>query len=332
MSPEGRPIPWRVVQDLDTRVFSVSQVAADYIDMIWNAPLISMAAIAPMVLVASDNLQKIAFYRACIADILESVTVFIAGDRVRMPLPPSAATGDGPTPSAAKTPMQLATERSEAAAIMRDKLLRAASDILGEAYEFMASSIELLPLSLVVPCATTVGTMDITPRLERTVTALEQMVDADGFGDLVRKSKRRLVFLRQIGVIPEGESAAADGLAPVLEEGPGPEEEDNFDDDLSRDSDDSGSDGDIDDVSKESKTDKLLQRSLSSELDTVSDTKQQDTGLLREFSKEPTASKPAAVETKRSLSGEAQEADRSHGGAAILTPSRSNGHAITGRR
>lgn len=345
-----RPIPWRVVHQLDDAPLAVCRAAAGFIDRLWTAPLVALSAVAPATLARVPVLQRIVQLRARLADAIEAVvTAAEAGDAgsgaptaglalrsfrgtgsggaggvgggsaaggwagsasasaagdghddddedgdtasidldgsasasssfygaaraaaggdgdgdgdgegdngasrlvVLPPAPPASVAGSatgagaggsrrrphpasasgsasasasfrgkppasaqGPSaamsasassynleralaraasqgffPSEALSPTDAAAARSAAAAVLHDRLLRAARSQLGAGLSFMAQSVELLPLALIVPLATSRSTSSkALARLAAAIGAVHAAAEAAGYGHLVAK-------------------------------------------------------------------------------------------------------------------------------------------------
>lgn len=190
VSPEPRPIPWRIVHDLDDTPFPVSRGAADYIDRIMGAPIIALSALAPRSLARSEALQLVMQLRARIADLLEAVAVNAAeverqGSALPRPSAVSAASGDddcaGPAwvLSEQPTPLRNAVQSSPAAAAAFRDCSRLVRKTVGDRLAFMAESVELLPLSLIVRIDED-GQDRVTPRLAAAARAIEQYAVSRG--------------------------------------------------------------------------------------------------------------------------------------------------------
>lgn len=361
-----RPIPWRVVHQLDDAPLPVCRAAAGFIDRLWTAPLVALSAVAPATLARVPILQRIVQLRARLADAIEAVvTAAEAGDAgsgpadataggqpsrsgfgigrsggaaaggsaaggwsggastagdeegdgddddasldfdggasasssmlgrgaaargdggedddgagrlvVLPPAPPASVAGsatgstrpsrrphpgaaptgpssasasfrgkpplsatasapaahfekalaraashDGFLPSEALSPTDAAAARSAAAAVLQDQLLRAARAQLGAGLSLMAQSVELLPLALLVPLATSRATSaKALARLAAAIGAVHAAAEAAGYGHLVAK-------LLSPGASPAGAGAdshadlsiAAAGAGGILE-------------------------------------------------------------------------------------------------------------------
>ena len=186
VSPEPRSIPWRIVHDLDDTPHPVSRGAADYIDRIMGAPIIALSALAPRSLARSEPLQQVMQLRARIADLLEAVAVNAAdlerrGAAVPRSSAASTASGDDDTAgsgpawvlSEQPTPLRNAVRTSPAAAAAFRDCSRVFCKTVGDRLAFMAESVELLPLSLIV-CIDEDGHERVTPRLAAAARAIEQ--------------------------------------------------------------------------------------------------------------------------------------------------------------
>jgi Putative zinc-RING and/or ribbon len=231
MASEPRPIPWRVVQDLDATPLPVSKAAAVFIDRMWHLPLVALSAVAPGTLARVPALQRVIQLRARIADLIESAVVTAGGtnvaasshsgsNAVRSPSPgpgiptsssssdpaligalsppsPSLGGSAGPSgavkhlyrpsyytrpggilPSEEPTPIDDAARRSKEAAAMKDRLLAIGRVHVGSSLGFMLNSVELLPLSLIVPLATSKSAAaKVLGRLSAAAQAIEKAVD-----------------------------------------------------------------------------------------------------------------------------------------------------------
>jgi hypothetical protein len=194
MAPEPRPIPWRVVQDLDDTPHRVSAGAADYIDRIADAPIVALSAIAPRTLARSKPLQHVTQLRARLADLLEAVAVGAAEVEAREGYD-NADAGEGDSladdendaalaqlPSESQTPLKKAVMTSRAAATAFRECMRLFRQTAGERLVFMTETVELLPISLIVVIDD--GDAKVVPRLTAAVRGITQYASARGYNVL----------------------------------------------------------------------------------------------------------------------------------------------------
>jgi hypothetical protein len=64
MAPEPRPIPWRLLHELDATPRAVSKPAAAFIDPVLGAPIVNVPALAPRTLAGSKGLASVQAQRA----------------------------------------------------------------------------------------------------------------------------------------------------------------------------------------------------------------------------------------------------------------------------
>ena len=195
MAPEPRPIPWRIVHELDDEPRPVSRNAAEYVDRILGAPIVALSALAPRTLARSEPLQQVMQLRARIADLLEAIAVGAAelernGGEVR-PSAVSAVSGDDESgmpgggsaalvPSEQLSPLKHSVQTSRAAAAAFRDCSRLFRKSVGDRFAFMVESVELLPLSLIARIDGD-GQDRIVPRLAAAARALEQYAVSRGF-------------------------------------------------------------------------------------------------------------------------------------------------------
>lgn len=189
-----RPLPWRIVQELDDTPYPVSRAAAEYIDSVWEMPIIALTAVAPRTLGRNSNLRKIAALRGRIADLRETIVRRAAGmdynghTTNNSLLTPQKYTDDESTKlnkeqdstllSEQLPPIKVIAEASPNAGAALAQCTNILRNTLGNGLFFMGEVPELLPLSLIVPAASTVGNTRIIPKLDITQKLLSELFDA----------------------------------------------------------------------------------------------------------------------------------------------------------
>jgi hypothetical protein len=168
-----RPLPWRVVHELDDTPYHVSAAAASYIDSVWEMPIIALTAVAPRTLSKCATLKRIAALRGRIADVRErTVRTAARADGLG-----GDWDGDGEGDGGAPPPALAAlTQESKSAAAALAGCAAALRQCLGTGLAFMGEAPELLPLSLIVPAASNQGGNKIIGRLENAERALVELL------------------------------------------------------------------------------------------------------------------------------------------------------------
>jgi len=186
----SRAIPWRIVHNVDDTPYPVCRAAAEYIDSLFDLPIIALTAVAPNTLTRSLPLQRLAALRDKLVDLRTRV---VAGSTAILSSAPggtarssssstSAATATATpqqlpltaTAAAASTTVLYAPEADEEGRVILSEApttvdiltnqstaaagrLSAASNILnrclGPKLVFLAEVPELLPLSLITQLA-----------------------------------------------------------------------------------------------------------------------------------------------------------------------------------
>jgi len=175
MSPRGRPIPWRVVHMLDDSEFAVSKVAAEFIDTVWDSPIIAMSAVAPATLAKAAMLKRLMGLRSRLADLVERIATAAArvdGDFDGAPEGELLSESINPTQRAAQSSLQ-------AAAMLRDvtSIIRAE---LGGDNGFLMDSVEMWPLSKLVYASSKSGAARLEARLVSAFSAVNGFVAHSG--------------------------------------------------------------------------------------------------------------------------------------------------------
>ena len=177
-----RAIPWRVVQKLDNSRYAVSKPAADYLDEVWDMPLVSLSIAAPRTLAGSLQLQKIAALRSVLTTLREKIVRCAASTETTLSKKPSEdINADESLPISA---IALSSPAANKALIKVMSVLRKS---LGPPLAFLGEEDELLPISLVCICASQRGAGAIIRKLE---TAQQQLLTlSQGEGLISEESK-----------------------------------------------------------------------------------------------------------------------------------------------
>jgi hypothetical protein len=204
MSPDGRIIPWRVVQDLDDSPRPVSKAAAAYIDSVAKLPMIALSAVAPSTLTRSPYLTRIQKERARLADLIETVVLacrnydrqqkassILEDDDLGSADGVDASVRDALLeelnefhPSAAPPPLMAAINESENASEMLALCKSEAARCLGQQLAFMVETVEMLPLSIIALVSTEAGGgRRVLPRLAAAINAVNEVGQRYGLLD-----------------------------------------------------------------------------------------------------------------------------------------------------
>ena len=174
-----RAIPWRIVQKLDNSRFAVSKPAADFLDEVWDMPLVSLSIVAPRTLAGNLQLQRIAALRSVLTSLRENI--------VR-----SAAVNETAVSSSTKVSNDLNADESfsisaialtsPAANKALTKVMNILRKTLGVTLTFLGEENELLPISLVCICASQRGAGAIIRKLENAQVQLQSFLEGNKKG------------------------------------------------------------------------------------------------------------------------------------------------------
>jgi hypothetical protein len=172
-APCARPLPWRLVHDLDDAPAPVCRAAGEFIDSVWNLPVVALSAAAPRTLAMSPQLQRLGALRARVVDLQERITAAAAGRAAEG----GGEEGAGALPSEALAPVAAAAARSPAAATALNAAAAILRRSLGPKLAFLGSAPELLPLSLIVPFASSGSKLlkRVTERLNEAAMRLAEL-------------------------------------------------------------------------------------------------------------------------------------------------------------
>lgn len=185
---ELRPLPWRIVHELDDTPYPVCHAATQYIDSVWEMPIVALSSVAPKTLGRSQTLKRIAGLRGRISETRERIVrVAAAVDAAGNPFTGAGGAADGGNNDDASdggggggaqstpAPAAVIARTSEAAAAALARCTSVLRSALGPSLAFMGEAPELLPLSLIIPAASPAAGGKITARLadaERVMASL----------------------------------------------------------------------------------------------------------------------------------------------------------------
>jgi hypothetical protein len=189
-----RAIPWRVVQNLDNARYIVSKPAADFLDEVWDMPLVSLSRVAPRTIAGSLQLQRIAALRAILTTLREKIvrsavantTISTSTLSSVSSLPMTISSND--IKDTECVPISELTLTLPAARASLAKVIAVLRKTLGISLAFLGEEDDLLPISLVCLCASQRGADAILRKLE---LAKEQLLVLSGGQDEVTKSQKR---------------------------------------------------------------------------------------------------------------------------------------------